>query len=187
MIIRVTSGKGTGPTEVSAFDAALLDAGIGDYNLIALSSVIPVGSRVVVEKLKRNTEEIGWKLHLVYSKSSAHSSGKPAYTGLGWAVRKDGSGVFIEEDGTRDTYVDIECCIVGKQESFRVKHYSDEEEVRSRIMKGLEHMIRNRGERVSDFNINTLVEGIICEADPVCAIVAAFYESEGWKQTAENQ
>jgi hypothetical protein len=37
MIIRVTSGTGTGPTELAAFDAALLDAGVANYNLIPLS------------------------------------------------------------------------------------------------------------------------------------------------------
>jgi arginine decarboxylase len=41
MQIHVSSGRGEGPTPLAAFDAALRDAGVSNYNLIALSSVIP--------------------------------------------------------------------------------------------------------------------------------------------------
>lgn len=37
----LTSGSGEAATELNAFDAALLDAGIGDTNLIKLSSILP--------------------------------------------------------------------------------------------------------------------------------------------------
>jgi arginine decarboxylase len=42
--IQVTTGTGEGPTPLAAFDAALLDAGVANYNLILLSSVIPAGA-----------------------------------------------------------------------------------------------------------------------------------------------
>jgi pyruvoyl-dependent arginine decarboxylase (PvlArgDC) len=38
---------GIGRTELSAFDAALANVGIGDYNLLPLSSVIPLGAELV--------------------------------------------------------------------------------------------------------------------------------------------
>ena len=41
MKIRLSSGRGEGPTPLAAFDAALLDAGVSNYNLLPLSSVIP--------------------------------------------------------------------------------------------------------------------------------------------------
>jgi arginine decarboxylase len=44
LIIQVTTGTGEGPTPLAAFDAALLDAGVANYNLICLSSVIPEAS-----------------------------------------------------------------------------------------------------------------------------------------------
>lgn len=43
-LIVVTAGVAECPTALSAFDAALMDAGIANYNLIYLSSVIPGGS-----------------------------------------------------------------------------------------------------------------------------------------------
>lgn len=35
------SGKGGGKTELNAFDSALVDAGVGNYNLVRLSSILP--------------------------------------------------------------------------------------------------------------------------------------------------
>ncbi|HTY26397.1 MAG TPA: arginine decarboxylase, pyruvoyl-dependent [Desulfomonilaceae bacterium] len=39
----ITSGYGEASTELNAFDAALLNAGIGNTNLIKLSSILPPG------------------------------------------------------------------------------------------------------------------------------------------------
>lgn len=43
----LTSGYGEASTELNAFDAALLEAGIGDTNLIKLSSILPPGAEEV--------------------------------------------------------------------------------------------------------------------------------------------
>jgi len=47
MKVSITSGKAEGPTKLNAFDNALLDAGIGDVNLIKVSSIIPTGTEIV--------------------------------------------------------------------------------------------------------------------------------------------
>lgn len=47
MKIAITSGKSEGPSKLNAFDNALLDAGIGDVNLIKVSSIIPADSEFV--------------------------------------------------------------------------------------------------------------------------------------------
>lgn len=47
MKVSITSGKAEGPTKLNAFDNALLDAGIGDINLIKVSSIIPAGAKLV--------------------------------------------------------------------------------------------------------------------------------------------
>jgi pyruvoyl-dependent arginine decarboxylase len=46
----LVAGKAEGGTPLNAFDNALLDAGIGDVNLIKVSSIIPPGAEVVMEK-----------------------------------------------------------------------------------------------------------------------------------------
>ena len=54
MKIKVTYGTGEGLTKLAAFDRALFNAGIANYNLIKLSSVIPKNSEVLIEKLESN-------------------------------------------------------------------------------------------------------------------------------------
>lgn len=43
----LSSGCGEGEAELAALDAALLDAGVGDANLVTVSSVLPPGCDVV--------------------------------------------------------------------------------------------------------------------------------------------
>jgi arginine decarboxylase len=43
----LTAGAGEASTELNAFDAALLEAGIGDTNLIRMSSILPPGATEV--------------------------------------------------------------------------------------------------------------------------------------------
>ncbi len=40
-------GRGEGDTPLNAFDAALLDAGIGNLNLVRVSSILPQGAELV--------------------------------------------------------------------------------------------------------------------------------------------
>ncbi len=47
MKVTITSGRAEGPTKLNAFDNALLDAGIGDVNLIKVSSILPSNTEVV--------------------------------------------------------------------------------------------------------------------------------------------
>ena len=42
----LTSGVGVGSTEINAYDNALLNAGVGDYNLVKVTSVLPAGAIV---------------------------------------------------------------------------------------------------------------------------------------------
>ncbi len=43
----VVAGVGTGSTPLGAFDAALLAAGVGNYNLVRMSSILPPGTQEV--------------------------------------------------------------------------------------------------------------------------------------------
>jgi arginine decarboxylase len=48
----ISSGKASGAQQLVAFDAALIDAGISNYNLLRVSSILPVGCvrKAAVEK-----------------------------------------------------------------------------------------------------------------------------------------
>ena len=45
----LTSGWGEASTELNAFDAALIKAGIGDTNLVKMSSILPPGAEEVTQ------------------------------------------------------------------------------------------------------------------------------------------
>lgn len=47
MKVSITSGRAEGPTKLNSFDNALLDAEIGDVNLIKVSSIVSGGTKIV--------------------------------------------------------------------------------------------------------------------------------------------
>jgi arginine decarboxylase len=155
MRIIITSGTGEGLTELSAFDNALHQAGIANYNLIRLSSVIPPGSEIVIKKIDWNNKEYGHRLYLVYSEFSATKPGGEAWAGLGWITdEKTGKGLLVEHHG------------------------SSEAKVKKQINDSLKRMQDYRPDNYG--KVSHKVVGIKCKGKPVCAIVAAVYKSEGW-------
>ena len=101
--IPVTKGTGTGNTQLSAFDAALFDAGIANYNLIHLSSIVPEGFEPVVEKVNLNggAEQFGYRLYVVIAEHRQGERGKQTWAGLGWVMTKSETkkGLFVEHIG----------------------------------------------------------------------------------------
>jgi arginine decarboxylase len=156
MEIIVTKGIGKGTTGVSAFDAALMNAGIADYNLIYLSSIIPPASRLIIDKYEPREDEYGNRLYVVISRCDQYAFGKEAWAGLGWVTDEGGRGLFVEQKA--------EC----------------EEEVVRLIDHSLSDMRESRPYKFGEIAYS--VVGIECEDRPVCAVVAAVYKSESFEQ-----
>lgn len=97
--IRVVRGTGTGPTPLSAYDAALAGAGVHDHNLVTLSSVIPAGPSVEVVGTAPELGPPGSELRVVRSEARA-TPGERAAAGIGWVRSPEGPGIFYEVDGT---------------------------------------------------------------------------------------
>lgn len=101
-VIHISTGVGTGPTELAAYDAALAAANVHDYNLVAVSSVIPPGATL------RRVDSIpplgapGGQLFVVESVATG-SGAVPVAALLGWTER-EGQGLFYEAAGA-DTAV----------------------------------------------------------------------------------
>jgi len=95
--IVLSGGLGQGPTLLAAFDAALLDAGVANYNLICLSSVIPPGSHIERRRWHTPAEHWGQRLNCVLSQMREDRPGHTAHAGIGW-VRdaSTGAGLFVE-------------------------------------------------------------------------------------------
>ena len=154
-IIRITSGVGEGDTTLSAFDSALWHASIANYNLVRLSSVIPPKSTIKLESPEIKESSFGNKLYCVVADQREAIFGREAWAGLGWVQTRDGRGLFVEHHGAS------QC------------------EVMRLIKNSLTNMVKYRKQRFG--KINYQVVGISCKDKPVCALVAAVYEEEGWK------
>jgi len=98
--IRIVWGTGRGPTALAAYDAALAEAGVHDYNLLRLSSVIPDGP--AIEEVgtapdldgPQSLGSAGEGLHVV--EASARGDVGPQSAVLTWARSPEGPGVFYE-------------------------------------------------------------------------------------------
>lgn len=155
MEIVITKASSTGPTALAAFDNCLLKMGIGNQNLIYLSSIIPPGSTLVREKAHYNNH-FGNRLYVVMAQQRVIERHKQAWAGIGWVQdEKTKKGLFVEHHGF------------------------SHDQVTQDIHNTLEEMMKNRPE--SDWSkIKMEVEGIVCGDEPVCACVTAVYKSESW-------
>jgi arginine decarboxylase len=155
MNITITAGTGEGPTAIAAFDAALRVAGVENYNLIPLSSIIPPGSTLTRTTFVTPSDEYGHRLYVVMARCEEHIDGHAAWAGVGWVQEpEDGRGLFVELHG------DSEIC------------------VQDAIDATLMSMMASRGRTYGP--IQREVAGCICRGKPVCALVIAVYQSQGW-------
>lgn len=161
--IKVVCGKGSGRTTLSAFDNALKTAGVYNYNLITLSSIIPPSS--VISKIRRYEaapEEFGHKLYVIKAEIRSEEAGKFLAAGLGWYQLDDGRGVFVEHEIKGETKVAVES------------------EITSRIENSLKDLCRFRRIKFDFKSVKSVVSIIQIKDHPTSVLVLAVYQSEGW-------
>ncbi len=155
--IQVARGVGDGPTRIAAFDAALRHAGVANFNLIVLSSVIP--PRTVVKHVGGHNVRFegnwGDRLYVVMAETRVSEPGQEGWAGIGWVQEERSSkGLFVECEATSEAQLRLE----------------------------LEHSIESMaGSRPESFGPpEYVVQGVVCQDRPVCALVVAVYESAPW-------
>lgn len=98
--IRVVWGTGTAPTEMASYDAALADAGVENYNLTYVSSVVPEGATVEAAGTAPDLGPVGERLTVVQARETVPpGDSAPACAGLGWSRAAGGQGLFYESAG----------------------------------------------------------------------------------------
>jgi arginine decarboxylase len=114
--IPVITGIGLGQTELSAYDDALWKTGIGNFNVIALSSVIPPGWAPTRQPEPDIPFVWGNRLYVVQAFATTngrHDTGLAA--GIGWAIFDHGGGVFVEHHAVSadagEALQEVECDI----------------------------------------------------------------------------
>lgn len=99
-VIRVAWGSAAGPTATAAYDAALAEANVHDYNLITVSSVIPAEPAVERVGTAPDLGPAGNGLTVVQSRETLPPGAEePAVVGVGWVRSESGRGLFYEESG----------------------------------------------------------------------------------------
>jgi arginine decarboxylase len=158
VLIQVAKGVGTGPTELAAFDQALVRAGVANFNLIYLSSVLPPGSKVAEVTGETVAPKGSWgdRLYLVMAQQRTTRRYQSVWAGIGWIQDAEtGTGLLVEHEG------------------------HSEAEIRANIEHSLNALADNRGKKFG--SINMVVTGTKCTGAPVCALAVAVFESSPWR------
>lgn len=163
LTLYLAAGTGIGSTRLSAFDAALHDAGVFNYNLIILSSVIPAHAEIKEAKFHTKPGEHGNKLYCVLAEIRSDQVGKYIGAALGWYQTEDDKrGIFVEFMEKGKTYKQVE------------------ENLHKSVIDTLTEMCKSRNYKFTNdsFRIKTSIAKV--EKDPTSALVIAVYKTEGW-------
>jgi len=115
----LVAGHSEGMTPLNAFDSALLDAGIGNTNLVKMSSILPPGSK----KIKPAKLPLGALVPVAYASKVSTQVDEIISAGVAVAIPKDPkkNGLIMEYSGAGH-----------KQEIERIVRHMAEEGMRYR-------------------------------------------------------
>ena len=157
MQLTISAAIGRAPTELAAFDHALVGVGAANFNLVRLSSVIPPGSTVVDAPRCPSLPGATWgdRLYVVYAEQRASRPGEQVWAGVGWVQDPvTGRGLFVEHEG------------------------DDEARVRADIGASLTALQAHREIDLGPASMRVI--GAECTGEPVCALVLCTYAAEPW-------
>ncbi len=155
MKIVITWGIAEGQTRLAAFDQALHEANIGNYNLIKVTSIVPPGSTISVRRYGFRPIEFGHKAYVLLSSGIEVKTGCEIWAGLGWLTEKSSArGIIVEQKAnTRERVI---CKIEDTLTCMRSYRSYLDSEIECKIIGGK------------------------CEGRPICALVCAVFNIESW-------
>jgi arginine decarboxylase len=135
--VSIAAGAGEGPTDLNAFDRALMDAGIADLNFLRVTSVFPQGARVV--SMRPYTP--GMLMPAVYARISRHTPGERIAAAIGIGIGEEGYGVIMEfsHTGTAENADAIVRSMV--EEAFRMRGLR----LKETVVAAKEHIVQRTG------------------------------------------
>ncbi len=141
MKVSITSGKAEGPTKLNAFDNALLAAGIGDVNLIKVSSIIPTGAEIV----ELPQFPAGKMVNTVLSYVSSSREGDQLCAVIAVAI-SDELGCVVEHGGINQDPEKVKGEALDMVNSMmRIRGL----EIKDIIIKCQEHQVKNQGAAIA--------------------------------------
>lgn len=120
MKIEVSSASAEGPSRKTAFDSALAEVDMHNYNLVEFSSVIPPSAEVEVVESVNQSFVTGSAVSVVLSIDySTPNDDEAAYAELCWNQSESGSGYFIEStNGEKVTQEELDHIESNREQSF---------------------------------------------------------------------
>jgi arginine decarboxylase len=110
----VTSGKAISKvSDLNAFDLALLRAGIGEQNLVSVSSILPVG----IKQVEKRALPMGAITYCVLAQQRG-GEGEMISAGIAYAFRKDGLGGYVAEGHMHGTQKSLKEVLRWKMEEM---------------------------------------------------------------------
>ncbi len=135
--VTVVAGAGEGTTDLNAFDHALLDAGIANLNFLRVTSIFPMGARIVPMR----PFAPGLLMPAVYARISRHTPGERIAAAVGVGVGEEGYGVIMEHShtGTSDNAEEIVRAMV--QEAMATRGLR----IREIVVASKDHVVKRMG------------------------------------------
>ncbi|WP_407454687.1 pyruvoyl-dependent arginine decarboxylase [Methanobrevibacter sp.] len=144
MRIAIVSGKDEGPTKLNAFDNALTDAGIGDVNLIKVSSML--SGNCEIEKLPKLKP--GAMVNCVLSEITSDNPGDEITAVIAVAIGEE-LGCVVETNGINE----------------------DLNELTEEAKMMVEYMMESRGVKIKDFIIKSSTTTVDQTASVVASVI----------------
>ncbi|WP_028306949.1 pyruvoyl-dependent arginine decarboxylase [Desulfitibacter alkalitolerans] len=133
----LTSGSSEGATELTAFDGALLKAGIGNINLLKVSSILPPGAQYCAEL----ELPLGGLVPTAYGSIVSTEPGVTIAAAVAVGRTKDSIGVIMELVGKMSKDEAEEKIIKMVKESFKMR----EMELKDISVSCVEHTVKKIG------------------------------------------
>ncbi|KZX11176.1 pyruvoyl-dependent arginine decarboxylase [Methanobrevibacter filiformis] len=141
MKIAIVSGKSEGPTKLNAFDNALTEAGIGDVNLIKVSSMLGKNTEIVeLPKFKA-----GKMVNCVLSCYTSDKKNDTIYAAIALALG-DNLGCVVEKSGVGTDMDKVNDDVIAMVEYMMNVR---DEKINQLIVKNIDHKVENIGSVVS--------------------------------------
>ncbi len=132
-----TAGEAEGITPLNAFDNALLRAGIGNLNLVKLSSVLPAGAARLAEA---PAIVAGSLVPAVYTTKTGTKPGEVVAAAVGIGRQREGHGMIYECTGHSRAAVESQVRRM-VEESFAQRGY----ELHDFLVASAEHRVESVG------------------------------------------
>ena len=116
----ISSGKGSSKFKLVAFDNALLDAGISEYNLLRVSSILPANA-VQVDAIDLSK---GMPLLTAYARIESNEPDEKIATAVGAAIPSNPAdvGVIMEYESYNCTAKEAEAIVIAMLEESMANH-----------------------------------------------------------------